>query len=189
LITVVYAHPYPRHSRACAALLARIADLPGLAVRSLYDRYPDFDIDAAAEQAALADARLVIWMHPLYWYTTPALMKLWFEQVLVKGWAYGEGGGALAGRDCLWVTTTGGDAGAFSPEGRHGHEFAAFVPVVEQTARFCGMNWLEPFVVHGAHIIPDDELRRAAEDLRRRVQDWLRMQKSVEPQMNTDEHR
>ena len=189
MIAVVYAHPYPRHSRACAALLAGIADVPGLEVRSLYDRYPDFGVDAGAEQAALARARLVVWMHPLYWYSVPSLMKLWFEQVLVKGWAYGEGGGALAGKDCLWVTTTGGDAGAFSAAGRHAHEFPAFVPGVEQTARFCGMNWLAPFVVHGAHIIPDEELHAAADDLRRRVQGWIDGQKALQPQMNTDEHR
>jgi glutathione-regulated potassium-efflux system ancillary protein KefF len=189
VIAVVYAHPYPMHSRACRVLLGAIESLPGVSVRSLYDRYPDFDIDAAAEQAALAEARLVVWMHPLYWYTAPALMKLWFEQVLVKGWAYGEDGDALAGKDCLWVTTTGGDEIAFSPEGRHGHRIDAFAPVVEQTARFCGMNWLEPFVVHGAHIISDAALHEAAERLRQRVQQWSEGQKALEPQMNTDEHR
>jgi glutathione-regulated potassium-efflux system ancillary protein KefF len=188
VIAVVFAHPYPRHSRACAALRSAISDLPGIEVRSLYDRYPDFDIDPAQERAALERARLVVWMHPLYWYTVPALMKLWFEKVLARGWAYGEDGGALAGKDCLWVTTTGGDEAAFSPAGRHGHAFSAFVPVVEQTARYCGMNWLEPFVVHGAHIISDDELQAAADDLRRRVQGWIDGQKALEPQMNTDEH-
>lgn len=172
MIVVIYAHPYPRHSRACAALLAAIEGREGLEVRSLYDRYPDFDVDAAAEQAALEKARLVVWLHPLYWYTAPALMKEWFEQVLVKGWAYGEGDGALAGKDCLWVTTTGGDEGAFSPEGRHAHAFEAFVPVVEQTARFCGMNWLEPFIVHGAHLVTEEALRESGAALRRRIEDW-----------------
>lgn len=173
MIAVVYAHPYPKHSRACRVLLEALETLPGAQVRSLYDRYPDFDIDAAAEQAALAPARLVVWMHPLYWYTAPALMKLWFEQVLVKGWAYGEGGDALAGKDCLWVATTGGDEIAFSPEGRHQHRFDAFAPVVEQTARFCGMNWLDPFVLHGAHIVSEETLHDAAERLRQRVQQWI----------------
>ncbi|HSN20573.1 MAG TPA: NAD(P)H-dependent oxidoreductase [Usitatibacter sp.] len=172
MIAVVYAHPYPRHSRACAALREAIEPLPQLEVRSLYDRYPDFDIDADAERKALEPARLVVWMHPLYWYSAPALMRLWFEQVLVKGWAYGEGGGALAGKDCLWVATTGGDDGAFSPDGRHAHRFEAFVPAMAQTARFCGMNWLDPFVVHAAHLIADEDLRSAARDLRGRLQRW-----------------
>jgi glutathione-regulated potassium-efflux system ancillary protein KefF len=169
MILVVYAHPYPRHSRACAALLGAIEGIEGVAVRSLYDRYPDFDIDADAERAALAPARLVAWLHPFYWYTAPALLGLWFERVLVKGWAYGPDGTALAGKDCLWITTTGGDEASYTPAGRHAHPFEAFVPVMEQTARFCGMNWQDPFVVHGAHIVDDAALAAACEKLRRRV--------------------
>jgi putative NADPH-quinone reductase len=41
--------------------------------------------------------------------------------VLIKGWAHGDGAHELAGKDCLWVTTTGGGEDAFTPEGRHGH--------------------------------------------------------------------
>lgn len=170
MITLIYAHPYPSRSRACAALLSGIEDLPGLSVRSLYDLYPDFDIDAGAERAALEDSRLIVWMHPLYWYTTPAMLKHWFDHVLVKGWAYGDGGTKLKDKDCLWVASTGGDEEAFSPAGRHGHEFQAFVPVVEQTARFCGMNWLEPLIVHGAHAIPDEALVAAGKRLRARLE-------------------
>jgi glutathione-regulated potassium-efflux system ancillary protein KefF len=169
MILVIYAHPYPRHSRACAALAKALETVPGVHLRSLYDRYPDFDIDADAERAALASARLVAWLHPFYWYSAPALLKLWFEHVLVKGWAYGEGGTALAGKDCLWITTTGGDEATYTPAGAHGHVFDAFVPVMEQTARFCGMSWLPPFVGHGAHLVDDAALAASCEVLRQRV--------------------
>jgi glutathione-regulated potassium-efflux system ancillary protein KefF len=174
VIQVLYAHPYPSHSRANAALLAAIRDLQGVQVRSLYDLYPDYDIDAEAERKAMEGARLVVFMHPIYWYTTPALLKHWFDQVLARGWAYGDGGTALRGKDCLWIVTTGADETAYTPGGKHGHPFESFSPVVEQTARFCGMNWLEPFVLHGAHHIPDDELRRGAELLRERVAAYVR---------------
>ena len=95
-----------------------------------------------------------MWQHPLYWYGVPALLKLWCEEVLVRGWAYGDGGTALSGKDCLWVTTTGALPDAYSDGGVHGHPFEAFVPAVAQTARFCGMHWLPiRIVVHGAHRI------------------------------------
>ena len=169
MILVVYAHPYPRHSRACAALAAALEGRADVELRSLYDRYPDFDIDAEAERAALVPARLVAWLHPFYWYHAPALMQLWFERVLTKGWAYGPGGTALEGKDCLWITTTGGDEASYTPAGRHAHPFDAFTPVMEQTARFCGMNWLEPFVVHGAHIVDDASLRASCSRLAARL--------------------
>jgi glutathione-regulated potassium-efflux system ancillary protein KefF len=171
VILVIHAHPYPARSRAVGALLAAIRDLPGVEVRSIYTLYPDFDIDAAAERKALERAKVVVLLHPLYWYTAPAMLKHWFEVVLVKGWAYGEGGAALKGKECLWVTTTGGDEFAFTKEGKHGHGIESFEPVVEQTARFCGMRWLRPFIVFGGHVISDEELRAAAQHLRRRLQE------------------
>lgn len=171
MILLLHAHPYPRNSRANAALLEAIRDVPTLEVRSLYELYPDFDIDVAAEQAALERARLVAFMHPLYWYTVPGLLKHWMDEVLTGGWAHGESGTALQGKDCLWITTA-GDVEAYTPEGRHHHRFEDFVPVVEQTARYCRMNWLRPFVVHGAHEISDDELRERARQLRARLDEW-----------------
>lgn len=172
MILVLYAHPYPHYSRACATLLEAIQDLPSLEVRSLYDTYPDFDIDPEAERAAVDRAKLVVWMGPFYWYTVPALLKHWFEVVLVKGWAYGPGGTALQGKDCLWVATTGGERDAFTPSGKHAHPFEAFAPVVEQTARFCGMRWLEPFALHGAHQVRETVLREAGVKLRERLEAW-----------------
>ena len=151
MIVVVQAHPYPDHSHANRALARAIEGLEGVQVRSLYDLYPDFSINVMAEQSALAAASVVVWQHPLYWYTTPALMKLWFEKVLTPGWAYGPGGEALRGKRCLWVVTTGGDERDYSPWGLHLETFDAFIPVVRQTARFCGMRWLDPLVVHDAH--------------------------------------
>ena len=165
-IVVLTAHPYPGRSRAHRVFVEAIRDLPDVDVRSLYDLYPDFDIDVVAEQAALADARLVVWLHPLFWYGVPSLLKHWFDQVLTNGWAHGKGGRALAGKECLWVVTTGGDGEAYSANGRHQRPFTDYVPPVEHTARYCGMNWLEPHVLHGAHSVDDAAIAAAAARLR-----------------------
>lgn len=172
MILVVYAHPYPRRSRASRRLLEAILDLPGLAVHSIYERYPDFDIDIPAEQAALNQARLVVWLHPLYWYSPPGLMKHWFDKVLAYGWAYGPDSHALRGKHCLWVPTTGGDEHAYSSAGMHEHPFKDFVLPIEETARFCGMHWEAPQVLHGAHLISDAALDAQAQTFRQRLLDW-----------------
>lgn len=169
MVLVVQAHPYPDRSRANRALSRAIEGLEGVEIRSLYDLYPDFDIDVEAEQAALLRVSAVVWQHPLYWYTAPALMKLWFEKVLAYGWAYGEGGTNLQGKQCFWVVTTGADGTAYSPSGMHQFPFSAFVPVMQQTAQFCGMRWLEPLVVHWAHRISTEELDAHAEAYRARL--------------------
>ena len=169
MILVVHAHPYPVRSRTGGALLAAIGDVPGVQVRSLYQMYPDFDIDPRAEREALEAARLVVLLHPIFWYTTPAILKHWFDVVLVKGWAYGQGARVLKDKPCLWAVTTGGDDREYSPSGHHAHPFEAFAPVVEQTVRYCGMRWLAPFVVHAGRQLSDDELRERAAELRRRI--------------------
>jgi glutathione-regulated potassium-efflux system ancillary protein KefF len=51
----------------------------------------------------------------------------------------------------------------------HRYPFREFVPVMQQTAQFCGMRWLEPIVVQGAHKISTQELEAFAEGYRARM--------------------
>lgn len=173
MIYLVFAHPYPSQSRANLTLLDAVRTLPGLEVCSLYDRYPDFAIDVPREQAALKRARLVIWMHPIYWYSVPGLLKHWFDKVLGYGWAYGDGSAALRGKDCLWVATTGGKLETYSSEGIHQRPFVDFTRPIEETALFCGMNWLTPCIVHGAHDIEASQQATIGLQLRERLKAWL----------------
>ncbi|WP_366535723.1 NAD(P)H-dependent oxidoreductase [Streptococcus pneumoniae] len=69
MILIIYAHPYPRHSRANQGLLAAVKDLPNVEIRSLYDLYPDFNIDVNAEQKAVERADLMVFQHPIQWYS------------------------------------------------------------------------------------------------------------------------
>jgi glutathione-regulated potassium-efflux system ancillary protein KefF len=187
MILIIHAHPYPSRSRATHALLQAALTLPEVKVHSLYERYPDFDIDIAAEQAALTNAHLTVWLHPLYWYSVPGMMKHYFDKVLALGWAYGGKndvaendhdhdhgrGRALHGKHCLWAPSTGGDGEAYSATGIHANAFAEFVTPVETTARFCGMFWQPPFVVHGAHVISNEELAVKAGEFKGRLKDWI----------------
>ena len=170
MILVILAHPYPDRSLANRALVQSLDGLASIEVRSLYDLYPDFAIDAVAERQALDTASVVVWQHPIYWYTVPALLKLWFEKVLTPGWAWGPGGDALRGKRCLWAVTTGGDELDYVATGIHGHRFEEFVPVVRQTAEFCGMTWLEPFVLHEARRLNAAELDACGQRYRSRLE-------------------
>jgi glutathione-regulated potassium-efflux system ancillary protein KefF len=169
MICLVYAHPYPDRSRGNRALVERVRDLPELSFRPLYDLYPDFAIDVEAEQAELVRADVIVFQHPIYWYSVPGLLKHWFDKVLARGFAYGEGGRALVGKRCLWVTTSGGDPGSYAKDAPHGRAFADYLPPFEQTARFCGMHWEEPLIIQGVHRISEDSLRDQADAYRRRL--------------------
>ncbi len=134
------------------------ANAPAVIVRDLYALYPDYLIDVAAEQALLADAQLVVWQHPIHWYSMPPLMKLWLDDVLAFGWAYGPGGTALRGKDLWLVATTGGPEESYHPNSYNRYFFDDFLPPYEQTANLCGLRFLPPLLLHGAHRAEEPEV-------------------------------
>ena len=152
-IVVLVAHPQQQHSRVNRTLMHAAAQAAParIVVRDLYALYPDYLIDTAAEQTALADARLVVWQHPVHWYGMPPLMKLWLDEVFAFGWAYGPGGTALQGKDLWLAASTGGPEDSYRPDSYNRYFFDAFLPPYEQTAALCGMRFLPPLLLHGAH--------------------------------------
>ena len=163
-VLVLVAHPQLDLSRANRRLMEAAGALGRrVVVRDLYALYPDYLIDVAAEQAALAPASLVVWLHPVHWYGMPPLMKLWLDDVLGFGWAYGPGGEALRGKDLWLVASTGGAEDSYRPDSYNRYFFDAFLPPYEQTAALCGMRFLPPLLLHGAHRASRDEIDRHAE--------------------------
>ena len=155
---MIAAHPHWRDSRVNRRMLAAARAVPGLDVNDLYGSYPDFAIDVEAEQARLAKASLVVLLHPIQWYSMPALQKLWVDDVLSYGWAYGPGGTALQGKDLWLVTTTGSPEPSYHPQSYHRYFFDAFLPPYEQTAALCGMRFLPPLVLYGARSASEAEV-------------------------------
>ncbi len=163
-ILVLAAHPQMEHSRVTARLMRRAALAgPQVAVRDLYALYPDYWIARTAEQAALAAARRIVWLHPIHWYGMPPLMKLWLDEVFAFGWAYGPGGQALRGKQLWLVASTGGPADSYRPEGYNRHGFEAFLPPYIQTAALAGLRWRPPLLLHGAHRATEAELQAHAD--------------------------
>ena len=155
---VLAAHPNWRESRVNRRLLEVARGLPGVRVQDLYGLYPDFDIDVPAEQELAAQAQLIVLLHPIQWYSMPPLQKLWFDEVLAYGWAYGHLGTALQGKDVWLVATTGGPESSYHPQSYNRYFFDAFMPPYEQTAALCGMRFLPPLVLHGAHRASNEEV-------------------------------
>ena len=166
------------HSRANRRLLDAARALqaksaPGrLAVRDLYALYPDYLIDVGVEQAALAAARLVVWQQPIHWYGMPPLLKLWLDDVLAFGWAYGPDGTALRGKDLWLVASTGGPEDSYRPDSYNRYFFDAFMPPYEQTAALCGMRFLPPLLMHGVHKANEHDLAAYAETYAQRLADY-----------------
>lgn len=179
-VVVITAHPQMEHSRInrrlmrAAGRLPAAAESPLIVVRDLYALYPDYLIDVERERALLTSAKLIVWQHPIQWYSMPALMKLWVDDVLGFGWAYGPGGTALRGKDLWLVASTGGPHESYRPGSYNRYDFDAFMPPYEQTAHLCGMRFLPPLVLHGAHRAGDAEVVAHIEVYAERLRTWPR---------------
>ncbi len=163
-VLLLFAHPALEKSRINARLIRDVGQLDGITFHDLYEAYPDFFVDVAAEQQLLAAHDVIVLHHPLFWYSSPALVKQWADLVLEHGWAYGAKGTALRGKQLVHVVTTGGSEQAYQTAGLHKHTLREFLLPFEQTARLCGMLYLPPFWVHGTHRLADDEIERFAQE-------------------------
>jgi putative NADPH-quinone reductase len=150
-VLVLYAHAAPQLSRVNRRMADAARMVDGVFVHDLYETYPDFYIDVARERILLAKAEAVVLLHPMQWYGMPALMKEWIDVVLHDTWAHGPGRSPTKGKACWLVTSTAGVEADFATGARHGRPFAEFLAPYEQIAAVCGMPWIAPHVLHGAH--------------------------------------
>lgn len=165
-ILVLFAHPVLHKSRVNKKLLSAIEDIEGITFHDLYENYPDFHIEVKREQDLLLSHDIIVWQHPFYWYGSPAILKEWIDLVLEHGFAFGRTGKALQGKKVLTAITSGGRKEAYQAGGFNQFTIRQLLAPFEQTVRLCNMEYLPPFVVHGTHLLNDDDIDTAAQNYR-----------------------
>ena len=168
-VLVLLAHPSLDRSEVNRPMAAAVNGLDGITLVDLYAEYPDFQIDIDREQQRLLEHDVIIFQHPLYWYSTPAILKEWQDLVLEHGFAYGTDDTALNGKIFFNTLTAGGLEAAYRAEGYNHFTIRELLHPIEQTAWLCGMIYLPPFALYDS--------RTAVEEgrLDRHVADWIRL--------------
>jgi glutathione-regulated potassium-efflux system ancillary protein KefG len=168
-ILILFAHPALQKSRVNKELIKYVKDLDGVTFHDLYEAYYDFHIHVSHEQALMEKHDIIVFHHPIFWFSLPALLKEWLDLVLEHGWAYGKNGKALKGKKLLSVVSTGGRESLYQKDGYNRYTINEFLAPISQTAYVCGMEYLPPFVVHGTHTITKDQIASHGEDYRKIV--------------------
>lgn len=169
-ILINFAHPARVRSKINNALRSAVEGLENVTINDLYSAYPDFLIDVKREQQLCEDHDVIIFQHPFYWYSTPAIIKEWFDLVLEHGWAYGKQAKALKGKLALQALTAGGDDSTYRKDGFNEFTIGELTSPYRATVKLCKMEWLPPFTVLGIHQgLPDEKVKVHAEDYRRAV--------------------
>ncbi|HAS6236731.1 TPA: flavodoxin family protein [Vibrio vulnificus] len=149
-VLVIYAHPSQHRSEVNAPLFAAAQAVDGVTCVDLYAEYPQFDINIDKEQVRLLEHDVIVFQFPLYWYSTPALLKEWQDLVLEYGFAYGTDGTALKDKLMLCVVSAGGKEEAYKAEGYNHFTIRQLLAPIEQMAALTSMHYLPPFAIFGA---------------------------------------
>ncbi len=157
-VLIIFAHPAINKSRIHRRMTDSVKNLNGITLNNLYEKYPDFYIDIIQEQQLLIEHDIIVLQHPFYWYSAPAILKEWFDLVLQHGFAYGEKGRSLEGKQVLSVISTGGNKEVYSKEGRNHYTINEFLVPFRQSANLCRMDYLPPYVIFGSHTITPAEI-------------------------------
>ncbi|GAA2620929.1 NAD(P)H-dependent oxidoreductase [Streptomyces tubercidicus] len=164
-VLVVVGHPDLSQSKHNAALVDAVRDLAHVTVHDLYAAYPDFQVDADAEQALLAEHDVIVFQHPVYWYNTPPLFRQWQDTVLTHRWAFTYDGtpSQLAGKKAIVAVTAGAAADAYTPEGWIKTTLEPLLSNWDATLRLCQFDIQPMFKLYGTTCgLTDEGLATAA---------------------------
>lgn len=124
------------------------------------------DIQAEIDKVRAAD--LVIFTFPIYWFSSPAILKGWFDRAFVSGLfcgglrAYGRRG--MVGKRALFAATIGGPEYLFGQDGLHGQLMCLFKHQLQGTLAFAGFDVLPPFIAHHVPYFTQDEREAVMHD-------------------------
>ena len=165
-VLVIYSHTYQEQSTAGKAILEVFKKAPGFTVRYLEELYPDLSkIDIAAEQQALVEADVIVFQHPIFWFSMPAALKRYMDEVFQYGFAYGTGGDKLKGKKFIHSFTAGSSAATYE-----GTEFgSALVAPLKCSAAYTQMDYVKAAPLYGQLALTNpnvaEEARQHAEKL------------------------
>ncbi len=155
-ILIVNGHPSPSRSFANQRIIEALQKLlPQATVHTLAEVCINGQFDVGTEQEKLRKADLVVLQFPLYWYALPGLTKTWWDEVFTYGFAYGASGNALHGKKLLPSLTTGASLDEYKEGGAMNHGIETYLKPLEQSACYCGLEWMAP-VVSGGMLVMED---------------------------------
>lgn len=193
-IHMIIAHPNPNSFNH--ALLEEVKKLAyehelSLAITDLYqlaiDKHPlvnFYGLDSGPingaltldEQRKFKEAELIIVQFPMYWFSYPAIVHAYLEQLWQPGFAYPptfeESPLACDKKSVLFSVTTQSPKSAYTNQGKNGDIARVLFPMTT-AFRFVGHSILEPFVAYAVSDQSDDKRRDLLKDYKAHVSAML----------------
>ncbi|WP_220728397.1 NAD(P)H-dependent oxidoreductase [Apilactobacillus xinyiensis] len=104
---VIIAHPKYDNSMTQGFLKSCQKDIDSVDWLVLNREYPSYNFDVIKEQERLSKYERIVFQFPLYWYSAPAILKQYEDDVLTRSFTYKTEDGVLNGKELGIVTTLG----------------------------------------------------------------------------------
>ncbi|TRM10598.1 NAD(P)H-dependent oxidoreductase [Lentibacillus cibarius] len=153
---LIVSHPDILESRSQQYFLTSIQDSEAVTIHHLEGQYPDGKIDVEKEQALLWQHDRVIFQFPLYWYSSPPLLKYWQDMVLEDGFAYGNKH-VLAGKEFGLVIMIGVPRKEYQAGGNELFSISELTKPYQAMANKVGMTYMKPLPIFQFAYMDDDQ--------------------------------
>lgn len=148
---IIVGHPNMADSTVHTTWLREVRQAKIATVHEIVKLNPSGIIDVRGNQQLIEDHERIILQFPIFWYSVPAILKNWIDEVLSHGWAYGRGGDAFVGKELGLAYSTGTAADAYRAGGRNHFSMSELTKPLELTAIFIKARFLPSFILHGAN--------------------------------------
>jgi putative NADPH-quinone reductase len=156
-------HPNIDESRVNKFLSQTAQKEENVTINNLYAKYPDFKIDVQKEQELLLQNDVIIFQFPMYWLSSPALLKEWLDVVFTYNFAYGENY-KLEGKKFVIAVSVGGLEADYSLIENNKYTVEDYLVPFIGTANYTKMDYQNPFITYETFVISDEQLEESAKN-------------------------
>lgn len=154
---IILAHPDIKKSKINNALCESIKNMPNITLHNLYETYPNAKIDPSKEMELLKSHDKIVFQFPLYWFSSPSILKEW-EDVVFSAILYNKEPKLLSGKTFQIVTSVGSPKEKYTADGRNQKNIEEILTPMILSATYLGMKTQEAFCVYNAMGMTDELL-------------------------------
>ncbi len=154
---IIISHPEIKESSSQQYLLHSIPDTDTVTIHHLEEIYSDSPIDVRKEQELLTAHDRIIFQFPFYWYSSPAMLKQWQDEVLTDGFAHGKKGIQLQNKEFALILLVGAAKLDYQAGGKERYNIDELTKPFQAMAHKTGMIYLKTFAIHQFAYMTEEE--------------------------------
>ncbi|WP_421944991.1 NAD(P)H-dependent oxidoreductase [Pedobacter sp.] len=158
-ILVIVTHPDLNKSVINKRWVAELKKYPEIyTIHDLHKTYPDGNIDVLKEQQLVEQYDKIVFQFPVFWFSCPALLKKWIDEVLIYGWAYGSKSGyKVSGKKVALAMSVGVEEHEYNQGEKYRYTLEELTRPFELSFEYVRADYKPFFAYYGIELNTTDE--------------------------------